>query len=525
MKPLPSSTPLKSIKDKDKNFPQNQQVEYNGLCLALQLPYEIWAKIGECHRRVVLTDATEGERVNGRQICLYDYLTLTQVCTYIREILLSVPSLWTSIVSTPTTSTELINEFLRRSQPHNVQISLYINPNSLHTPRLNRYMQEVSLRVHRLVFEITPCCVEEDAKETQVVQVPGDVPALETIILRRSTGGYSADTLPYTLIGPSLPNVKRLYISNFSLDPLHFPTSDRLTVLRISNRDKGYPMILPREIMAILSRLKNLETLYLENTMVPIEIHNDELSLVTLPRLSSLYLRNHGLGTSRVLQHLIIPCDTNIQLRSRFVLDPYWVERSMLSISRVFRGRGFPNECPQAFGALVLYPSPNGLDIVVEGHVDVPPIEELLSSHRDAKLLFEFTNLSKMVDTLFRTLSYLPVSGLKTLCLADVLLSGIPREALEAAFNATPNLQTLTLVDWTSITTTPMEATIYFGPHGRNSYKDAVANVNCNAEFRAHLLTIFEASQHSRLAFLRLEMRYFNRRHYRLSRWSTRWMA
>lgn len=493
----------------DANIELPRRPQQQNQCYALRLPFEMWALIAEHHRREVHSEALAGAVIKDRLVNPHDYLTLTQVCSYIRDILLSTPSLWATIASTPKTPIELVEVFLHRSQPYNVEIWLIAHPNTPYHPRFQKLLERILPRVHSLSLALSPACEELGEIGNEWVPCTSIAPVLETISIERSiiSGGHrdEFETIPYPLTAIELPNVKELFVSNFRFEPFRGSLSSQITHLEIINAETGQPVMTLVEILAILEPLRNLEVLRLENAMVPVEIDYDELDPVVLPRLSYLCLINHCLGPVRILQHLIIPSTTHIQLKTRSILDPHWIKHIMSSVSDTFRGREMSAGSPQIFSGLAVYPLDK--DLIVDAYVGISSLEELTVSPRP-QLHVEIPNCKELMELLFQALQDLQLSGLKVFYIANNILRRLSEDTLASFLYTTANLQEFYLANFTTEATPPMPLTeimIYFGLNGGNSYRDALANLNCAAELREPLRKVLDACERCSLSLRDLE--------------------
>ncbi|TCD71672.1 hypothetical protein EIP91_005438 [Steccherinum ochraceum] len=363
----------------------------------------------------------------------YNWIDITHVCHFWREIALTDARLWSKI-SLPGSGVELVEAFLDRSKQTNLRIE--IGPGEI-TTKWHLTVERIAREAGR--FEK----LSVYSHSSEVHSIFDKQPAIPMPRLRSLTYGSVRQTS--LLLAPlCMPRLQKLDISPNSIDWTTMTLPQSLVYLSIQVAEQhGAPNSNVAEVARVIGSLLVLETLILRNVAVePLQLGSvlPEPSLnYTLPRVVSVTLRGQTWPITFLLNHLNLPALANLSLAN-------------VSLH--------PREEPTQPGIaeMLARALPSKIDVEM-GDADIQPITRLeISSDSldfcrtsDPTALFVEPDISigsltsPLRDgTIFRVL--LPQLGLEsveTLVISEV---SYREDSWPMAMRAMPNVQSLTLV-------------------------------------------------------------------------------
>ena len=410
----------------------------------VRLPAELWTEIAVFHRANVLKDVDESLQNDGPLAHLYDYIYLSHVCFFIRQTLINYGRLWDVVISTPTTSVELVEEFRRRSKSYKMDVGVVVNPITPQNLRLTDHLARLLPYASRVEVYLTSRAKQE--QQPPKVLLPTILSGLQTMVVRRPAYWYRerARDIPYDLEqfdSFSLPNVRNLTIYNCRLDP-SFPRGacDQLTSLNITHKPNthGLPKMYLSQVIQTLKRLKNLELLRLDSALMTTDTALGERQYISLPHLTTMIIVNGGWVSAHLLWHLVVPPTALIQLIIPSVLDVEQLENVMGLIDEHFQGS------PRSFHLLCIHRD-DGL-IAVTGYSEKESSGGPGSPLRPS-FSFRFPDGVDMPLALFTSLHHLLLFDVETIILDGSLVLQVPTDHLKMVLSPAKNLKTVQLAN------------------------------------------------------------------------------
>ncbi|CCL98407.1 uncharacterized protein FIBRA_00404 [Fibroporia radiculosa] len=281
--------------------------ELNTLSPVAVLPPEILAKVFIHHAsdRSFSTPNCPASR---------HWITPTHVCKYWREVALSCPALWSSLVVS--WRQEWMDEVLRRSRQ--APLAITVNLNNGRFLMKHRVLASILKEKHR--FRSVCVTADQATLDMFVKEMDGPAPLLQSLSLSRIYG-IGMLSAPSTSLPPVLlregqaPRLQRLEISKylFQLHDINAPSIRHLKITHSMEMQRPSLSV----VVGCLERLPLLESLTLDYVIDPLP-ELDGLQLPTmsirLPHLLSITISASVLDSANFLNHLSLPSLSSLTL-------------------------------------------------------------------------------------------------------------------------------------------------------------------------------------------------------------------
>lgn len=237
----------------------------------------------------------------------YAWLRITHVCRYWRDVALSSPRVWSTIV---VTGSSCVNEMLARSKKVPLEVYAGTSISRVGMKENIRTVLQQMDRIRRLELHYSPYLTPDD--------IPSAAPLLKTLVIKGvDQTGMSSPTTSFlkTFEDCDIPGLECLEIVFSKMlwtSPLLRPT---LTSLVFGySRDAVINASLP-SILKALEGMPLLQHLDLQNVLPRVNQPHEVAvitRIVTLDRLSDLRITDWGLSCVQLVGHLSFPSSTTL---------------------------------------------------------------------------------------------------------------------------------------------------------------------------------------------------------------------
>lgn len=240
------------------------------------------------------------------------WLSVTQVCSYWRAVALGCARLWTSI-EVLRVNPEWTLEMIRRSKRASIQLKAQLYEPSHHAISSTRLVVTQLSRISDIHL-----AGNQKSLGPLVRTLTGEAPRLRSLVISNMFWKAHADIMhiPATFVAGGAPLLERLELNTCLLDwtAPFLRSCTRVTSLIINGAMSNQPT--PSQLHDILSRMPSLQRLHLDNSLPHAQSPPSPESPhpIRLPRLRKLFLSGGCSDVTCLLNRLVIPTSTTVQL-------------------------------------------------------------------------------------------------------------------------------------------------------------------------------------------------------------------